>query len=128
MKESRIVAVDHIHLDAQNGLEETMRWFYEELAELQSIDNEGYYGALMGFKSERIKLWLHFHDAPTLDPIPIRVTILVESIETVVEILEQRLHGFVLARGLSMSQREISTLDPSGNRVIFRQYWPYAMV
>ncbi len=128
MKESRIVAVDHVHLEAHSGLEEPMLWFYGELAELETIDSERYYRASLGFKSERIKLWLHFHDTPHLDSVMTRVTILVETLETVVEILEQRKHDFIVARGLSMSEREISTLDPSGNRVIFKQYWPFAMV
>ncbi len=128
MKESRIVAVEHVHLDARAGLEEPTQWFYGELADLESIENEGYYRASIGFKSERIKLWLHFQDVPNIDSVPVRVTILVESLENVVEILEQRQQEFVIARGLSMSEREISTLDPSGNRVIFKQSWPFALV
>ncbi len=128
MRESRIVAVDHVHLEAPSGLEESMRWFYGDLADLQAIQEEHDYRASMGFKSERIKLWLHFLDQPNIDSVPIRVTILIKWLDALIEELEIRQREYQPVSSLSITGREISTLDPAGNRVVFRQYWPFALV
>jgi len=125
MIESRIVAVDHVTLEAASEVEEDMRWFYGKLATLDEVVSGGIGGERIVFKSARIELRIVFVLEPHVDPIDNRVAILVPSLKAVTDELDDRRMGFETVSGLSWPDRRIAVHDPAGHRVEFREYWPY---
>lgn len=123
MEPGRIQAVDHVELEAPLGTEDALRWFYGELAELDEVAASGLTGGPIRFKSARIELRIRFVPRPSIDPVPVRVTIGVRSIlETRAKLDEARI-PFERVSGLLFTDRRIQVLDPAGNRVAFRQVW-----
>jgi len=124
MLESRIVAVDHVTLEASPNAENELRWFYGELATLDEVAAAAECGRRIVFKSLRIELRIHLRENPKTDPIDCRLTVRVPSLEEVIEQLEDRNIEFVTVSGIRWTDRRISLLDPGGNRVELRKDWP----
>ena len=123
MEPSRILAVDHVNLEAPPGLDDELRWFYGEVAVLEERTEDPAECRLLCFKSERIELRIHLVDAPQIDPVAYRVTIAVPSLDEAAEHLVDRRRHFVRLSGLLFSDRRLDTLDPAGNRVMLKQYY-----
>ncbi len=123
MLESRIVAVDHVNLEAPVATEEEMRWFYGEVALLDEVHASSTVDRLV-FKSARIELRIRLRDHPKVEAIDCRVAILVPSLPGTVDLLDDRKVPYDSLSGLRWTDRRLSLLDPGGNRVEFHQYWP----
>jgi len=128
MFESRIVAVDHVTLEALPEAENDLRWFYGELATLDELAGAAEPGRRMVFKSLRIELRIQLRQEPKVDPIDCRVAVRVPSLDDVIELLTERKIEFQPISGLRWTDRRISLLDPGGNRVELRQDWPLVVL
>lgn len=121
MDESRIQAVDHVNLEAPNGREEGLRWFYGEVAQLEEVASDGADPLRLCFKSGQIELRVHCVPSPRVEPIECRATVFVDSLATAVEQLEERRVPFTRLSGLLYSDRRVEVHDPAGNRVALKQ-------
>lgn len=117
MRLSRIQAVDDVTLEAAPGLEDDLRWFYGEVAELDEMPLDGSLGPGICFESERIAIRIRFLAEPKVDPVACRVTLAVLSLDDAIEKLTERLASFERRSGFAWSDRRIQVLDPAGNRV-----------
>lgn len=124
MGESRIQAIDEVHLEAPPGVEDQLRWFYTAVAGLREIQSDPRDGSVICFKSERIGLWIHIVDDPQLSSTALRLTVNVLSLEAVAECLDERKWHYALLRGVMFTDRRIETLDPAGHRVALKRHWP----
>ena len=125
MHESRIRAVDHVHIDGQQASVEQIRWFYEEVLLLDEIVRSDRPSDLLCFRSERIELRIRLMENPNIDGVAVRVTIAVDSLEQVEEMLHDQKMLVEKISGLKWTDIRLHTLDPSGNRVelINRSHW-----
>ena len=128
MLESRIVAVDHVILEAPPEAENELRWFYGELATLDEVVAAAEWGRQIVFKSLRIELRIHLRENPRVDPIVCRLTVRVPLLDEVIEQLEDRKIEFVPISGIRWTDRRITLLDPGGNRVELRKDWPMVVL
>lgn len=131
MIESRIVAVDHVHLEAPIGIEDALRWFYGEVAELKPVAAEPIPGqrgreVRLLFRSYPLEVRVALVEQPRIEPVDCRLTIRVSSLHDACQKLEDEGIPFHPLTGISWSDRRIGTRDPAGNRVELRQYWAYA--
>lgn len=127
MKESRIVAVDHVCLEASRGLDEELTWFYGELLDLEIVADElqEHDGIWLRFRSGRLELRVQLVDNPKIEAVACCVTILVLSLFEVQEVLNDRRVRYHRFTGMSYTDRRIGLLDPAGNRLELKQQWPF---
>lgn len=124
MKQSRILAVEHVNLEAPPGLNEDLTWFYSEVAGLDPMGDVGVDAPRLRFKSARIEMRIRIKNNPRIDPVACRATILVRCLsETIEQLVERRIASEPLC-GLAFMDRRIAVLDPAGNRVELKQEWP----
>ena len=123
MKPSRIQAVAHVNIEAPFGLDEDLRWFYGEVAQLDELPCSQVEPAWLCFKSEQIELRVHLLERPCIEAVACRVTLAVPSLGEVADRLEERSVPFERLSGLSPTDRRLQTHDPAGNRVEFKQEW-----
>lgn len=128
MIESRIVAVDHVHLEASPEACENLRWFYGELTGLTDLQPKEWQGELLRFKSERIELRIRLTQMPRLEQIAHAATILVVSLDETCALLDDRRLPFDRLSSVAFSDRRISLLDPGGNRVALKQFHPFGLI
>ncbi|MCH7591269.1 MAG: hypothetical protein IH989_00615 [Planctomycetes bacterium] len=121
MRHSRIQAVDHVNVESPHGLDDELRWFYGEVAELEERPPEATMGPGICFRSERIELRIRFSPEPRIESVECRVIVGVPSIDEAAERLSERKTPFQRLSGLAWSDRRIQVLDPAGNRVELRQ-------
>jgi len=127
MHESRILAVEHISLESPPGLEGEHRWFYGELAELEEVVREKQAGhPLLVFFSRPIELRIRITPEPDIRSTKTSVVILVSSLSTAMGQCRERRIDYIRLSGIDSTDRRIQLLDPGGNRVELKQYWPYA--
>ena len=124
MKPSRIQAIEHVTLEAPPGLNDELRWFYTEVAELEEAPQAELDGSPLRFRSARIELRVNIREDPLTDSIGCRATILVPSLKESVERLEERNVGCQRLSGIVYTDRRVAVLDPAGNRVELKQEWP----
>lgn len=124
MKASRILAVDHVELEAPPSLEDDLRWFYGEVAELEEVGVDADDPVGLCFRSERIKLRIRIVATPKIDPVATRVTIAVGDLQVAAERLAERKIACELLTGISFTDRRLQALDPAGNRVELKQVFP----
>jgi hypothetical protein len=124
MGESRIQAIDDVHLEAPPGIEGALRWFYGRVAGLDQVKCGPSDGAELCFKSERIVLCVHLVNHPRITSTPLRLTVNVISLDEVAQRLDERKWHYSLLRGILFTDRRIETLDPAGNRVALKRHWP----
>ena len=120
MRPSRILAVDHVLIESPQGLDDDLRWFYTEVAKLDELPVENAAGALLRFRSERIELRVQLLAAPRIDPVAVRASIAVRSLEEACELLGRRRVDYEPITGLAFTDRRIQTVDPAGNRILLR--------
>ncbi len=124
VKQSRIQAVDHVNLEALRGVEEALRWFYGEIAELDDITEANGDASILRFRSERIEVRIRIVGEPAIDPVRYRVTIVVPNLDETAERLLEAGSEIERISGLMWSDRQIATFDPAGHRIILKQHWP----
>jgi hypothetical protein len=125
MGDSRIQAVEHVHMEARPELAEDLRWFYGILGTLPETRDSGVEGVLR-FRSAQIELRIRLlPDAPEVDPVPARLTLAVPSLEEARRELEERHWPFEEEKGLSYTERRLIALDPMGHRITFKREWRY---
>jgi hypothetical protein len=124
MGESRIQAIDHIHLEAVRGIEERMRWFYRDVVGLSEVACDADDEFALRFKSERIEIRVRVAASPQIGSTAVRLAVGASSLEGIAERLDERKWGYVVLRGLMWTDRRIETLDPAGHRVALKRHWP----
>lgn len=126
MQDSRILAVDHLHLEVAPGLTDRLIWFYNEISGLELRPRrEGDVFALR-FRSGQLEIRMSEVEAPAIDGVEVRVTILVDSLQATRELLEEARVTFDRVSATVQTDRRLSLLDPAGHRVELKQYWPFA--
>ncbi|KAB2949049.1 MAG: VOC family protein [Phycisphaerae bacterium] len=120
MNPSSIQAVESVTLDAPRDRAEALRWFYGDLAGLEPASS-GAAGDDLRFRSGRIVLTIRLAEAAVIDPIPVRLTVLVRSLAAVRKELDERGITYEVFTGMLSSDRSIAVADPAGYRVILRQ-------
>jgi hypothetical protein len=103
------------------AMKEQTKAFANEIAQLEETDSDGCEPGRLCFKSGRIELRIRCASAPRIESIARRVTILVESLDSVVEQFEERSIPFTRLCGLLYTDRRLEVLDPAGNRIILKQ-------
>lgn len=124
MRHSRIQAVDHVNVESPRGLDDELRWFYGEIAELEERPADATMGPGICFRSERIELRIRFSPEPRIESVDCRVIVGVSSIDEAADRLSERKTPFQRLSGLAGSDRRIQVLDPAGNRVELRLAHP----
>jgi len=128
----RIIAVDHVELQAPLGAEPDLLWFYGELIGLKIARPEPSDSAssakVLRFRSDRCELRISLVEQPKVEAIASRAFFEVPNFTKVMDILEERRYDYEYFRGLAFTERHLSLLDPAGNRVLIRRYWPTAFL
>jgi catechol 2,3-dioxygenase-like lactoylglutathione lyase family enzyme len=125
----RLVAVNHVELEAPPDLADAMTWFYGDLLQLAQIrTNDESTTNVLRFRSDRLELRVTLTDDPKIESVDRRACVEVPSIEDVAAILEDRKYEFSWHRGLQLTDRSLELLDPAGNRVEVRRHWPQRTV
>lgn len=122
MKPSQINAMDRITLEAPDGVEEELRWFYVDLVGLTQDPAESG-AAVLRFRSAQVELRIEIKPVPKIDSNRRRATVSVGSLRWVMDRLDERRIGYTRMSGLGWTDRRISMLDPGGNRVELKQEW-----
>ncbi|NOS99262.1 MAG: VOC family protein [Phycisphaerales bacterium] len=120
----RLIAVDHVHIQAPPNVESQVEWFYGELIGLRPAPptvDEG--RRTLRFRSDQVDLCIAILAPPEIESVACRVHCEVASLDDVAAELTERGHEFESLRGLSWTDRHLSLLDPAGNRVHVRQKW-----
>lgn len=120
MNPSNIQAVENVTLDAPHDRAEALRWFYGDLAGLDAAP-PGSSRDDLRFRSGRIILTIRLAHAVVIDPLPVRLTLLVRSLAAVRKKLDERRIAYEVFTGMLPSDRSIAVADPAGHRVILRQ-------
>jgi hypothetical protein len=123
MRESRIVAVDHVELQAHPRRQQQLVWFYTEVVGLDEVTEAPSESRRLRFRSADLELRYDLVDEPVLDGTDHRVTLLVDSLYEVRQILDEARVGYQTISGLAHTDRIVSLLDPGGNRIALRQAW-----
>ncbi len=126
MQPSRIQAVDHVNIEAPFGLDDDLRWFYLEVGGLEEVACEEADGPGLRFKSARLEVRIHVKADPKIASAARRITLAVPSLAETRERLEARSVPVERFPGLAFTDRRIGVDDPAGNRVEFKQEWPFA--
>lgn len=126
MSDSRIHAVDHVHIEAGTGQEDELDWFYGDVGGLERLPDSTGPATRMRFRSAELELRIDLTDRPRVEGVGCRVTLLVTSLEETMAALDERDFVYVRLSGLMWTSRRIETHDPAGNRVAFKQEWPNA--
>ncbi len=120
----RLIAIDHIELQAPPGIESELRWFYVDFAGLHPVDNpQSTKPEVMTFRSDRIDLRITILDHPAIESVDGRLTLLMPNLEEAAEMLKDKNYSFHWYRGLSFTDRALILHDPAGNRTTFRRLW-----
>ena len=126
MNESWIQAVDHVHLQAGLGLEDDLEWFYGEVAQLDCLPRDPESPGQVRFRSHRLELRIELCERPLIEAVACRVTLRVASLEDTTAALAERAVPFEPQTSTMWTDRRLEVLDPGGNRVAFKQEWPFA--
>lgn len=123
MRESRIVAVDHVELQTRAGHEEALLWFYNELIGLDVVHEPSREPPRVRFRSAELELRYTFLPEPKIEETANRATLLVGSLLDARKALDQAGMAYTPITGMAFTDRALSLIDPGGNRVAIRQSW-----
>ncbi len=123
MRESRIVAVNHVEMETYAGCEEALRWFYAEVVGLDLIEEPPHTPTRVRFRSAELELRYSFLPQPRIDSTAHRITLLVNSLWETRKVLAEARMAYTPVAGIAFTDRFLSLLDPGGNRVALRQVW-----
>lgn len=79
--------------------------------------------SFVAFGSVLRPLWVCFLGTPRIDPAARRLTIMVPSLDAVIEELDEVRYDYRRLRGLGFTDVRLDLLDPAGNRLHIRQRW-----
>jgi hypothetical protein len=113
-----------VNIEAPFELDDDLRWFYGEVAELEEVLCDGVDPPRLCFKSGQIEIRVHLMDRPRIEPVGLRLTITVPSLTVTTEKLDERSLRYQRLTGTMYTDRRLETLDPAGNRVALKQGWP----
>ncbi|MFH0982414.1 MAG: hypothetical protein V2A79_12865 [Planctomycetota bacterium] len=123
MKESRILAVDHVELQTYAGSEERLSWFYSEVIGLEVVEEPPQRPACLRFRSADLELRYLLLPEPVIEANAHRATLLVNSLREARKLLDEARVPYTPITGIAYTDRHLSLLDPGGNRVAIRQAW-----
>lgn len=126
MQDSRILAVDHVHLEVPPGLTEKLVWFYGEVGGLELRPRYGEDVFALRFRSGPLEMRFREVANPEIDGVEVRVIILVDSLPATRELLDEAGVEYERISPTLQTDRRLSLVDPAGHRVEFKQYWPFA--
>lgn len=115
----RIAAVDRVCVEAPPGSIDELRVFYSEMLGLRFETDAAGGGHI---SANDFMYTLHFRtvDRPAIDPCRRRLSVLVASLDELMERLSENDRPFQLERGLSLSDRRLLVHDPAGHLVEVR--------
>jgi len=128
----RLIAVDHVELEAEPQREADLLWFYGELIGLrltegdQSGDTQQ--TRTLRFRSDRWELRVRLVASPAIEAIACRACFEVRNFAAIRDALDEKRWEYEYVRGLRYTERHLSLLDPAGNRVIIRRHWPTTLL
>lgn len=122
MRPSQINALERIVLEAPEGVDRELAWFYGDLVGLTPVSADVGAGVLE-FRSARVELRIEIRSDPRIEPRRRRALISVGSLEWVIQELAERRVAYTRISGLDWADRRVSLLDPAGNRVELKQEW-----
>ncbi|MCP4594474.1 MAG: VOC family protein [bacterium] len=120
MRESRILAVSDVEMQAHRGRGAALEWFYVEVIGLDPVSRPG---EGVCFRSADVELRYALLEEPEVESSAHRATFLVDSLTDTRQAFEEAGHAYMLLRGMAYTDRWLSLLDPGGNRVALRQRW-----
>jgi len=125
---SRILAVEHVQVEARFEYWEDIRWFYGKVCCLDEVSpvTGDVPPRSLRFKSGRIELRIQFVEEAAVDGVRLRVTLAVPSLRNAFHLLEERGMAAEWQSGLWYTDRRVITIDPTGHRVALKQEWPEA--
>ncbi len=124
----RLIAVNHVHLQAAPSEAERLEWFYGQVIGLRrlgaaTVESESTAEGLR-FVSDRVELRIGLVEHPQVESVAFTALFEVPSLVHVAEVLAEQRYEFQWHRGLQFTDRHLSLLDPAGNRVQIRRQWP----
>lgn len=123
MSESRIVAVDHVELQARPDSAAGINWFYADFLGFQPVQQPQGAAVALRFRSADLEVRYRLLEDAVIEPVDHRVTLLVPSLLAARKVLDKARITYDLIRGMAFTDRCLSLLDPGGNRVALRQMW-----
>ena len=123
MRESRILAVDHVEMQTQGGCEEALLWFYHGLVGLAVVEEPPRSPPRLCFRSAALELRYSFLPQPQIEGTAHRATLLVDSLRVARKVLDDARVSYTRITGTAFTDRYLSLIDPGGNRVAIRQAW-----
>ena len=126
MPGSRIQAIDRVTIEAPLGIDDELRWFYREVADLEEVEATLPVSSALIFRSARIELRVVLRTDPRIECNRYRLTLMVTSLEQAAERLDERRVAWSRFCGVPWSDQRLGTVDPAGNRVWLKRSWPDA--
>jgi hypothetical protein len=118
----RIQAINDVRIEAKPSDQGDMHFFYVEILGLEGVNDEP---GMLCYQTERLRVRVLL--TPEAQPSPMRRRLVLEipSLQAMAEKLTEL--GFEPAwyRGLRLTDQRLFVLDPAGNRVEFKQTWPF---
>ncbi len=125
LRAARLSAIDHVALEAPPESAAQVSWFYGAFLGLAALPALGdHRPAGLRFRSDRHEVRVTLNPEPRIDSVDVRIHFEVSSLEQAAETLEDHRYPFDWIRGLSFTDRGLMLLDPAGNRVVLRRWWP----
>jgi hypothetical protein len=143
MLQARLIAVDHVEIEAAPMHHVELEWFYGTLIGLRSKPQQtlAVHASLpppaigedldtqqLRFRGERFELRIRLCEEPTLEAVEPRVQLEVRGLEDLALVLDERHYPYEWQRGINFTDRALLLLDPAGNRVLLRQLWGFQPV
>jgi len=123
MRESRILAVDHVEMQAHIGCEEALLRFYGEVIGLAVVEEPSQDPMRIRFRSADLELRYTLVGQPRIESTAHRATLLVESLWETRKALDEVRLPYTPITGTTYTDSRLSLLGPCGNRIAIRQTW-----
>ena len=121
----RLEALKDVNIVAAAGLEDELRFFYEEILGLPEDPSADSGRDRLYFWGKDYRLVVETIEAPRRPDMRRRAVLAVMSLADVEELLQEHDVDYVKETGLWLSERRLHVTDPAGNRLEIRQTWPF---
>lgn len=118
---TEVQCVAEVRMPVPYERREALTRFYAELLGLVSWPAPEQIPGGLGFGDPRCGLYLQYRHDPIVDPMRRRLTLIVTSLDALVERLEESEWPFQRFRGLSFTDQWILVNDPAGHLIELRQ-------